>query len=668
MKAILLLAPLFWFSFVAMALDPVVVESPSGKIRIFTLLRQNKVYYSLHFGDEEILQYSQLGFVLQGGDSLILFDCLKQAHNTFDETWEPVWGQFNSIRNHYNELTLFLEDTQQHRPLEISFRAYDDGVAFRYRFPTVSEDLAIVSEESRFTFADNHSCWWSWADYNTYEKLYQHTSLKEASHVATPFTLKTRKGTYIGIHEAALEDFSSMTLAQEDADSLSFKVHLVPGSEGAAVQKQDPFYSPWRALILAPTAGGLLESSLLLNLNEPCAIKDCSWIKPINYIGIWWEMHLGISTWKLEGGKHGATTSNAKKHIDFAAENGIKGVLIEGWNTGWEHWGKKEAFDYQTPYPDFDIQEVVRYAKSKGIEIIGHHETGGDILSYEQHLDSAFSFYQKLGIHYVKTGYAGPVNPPTEWHHGQYMVNHYNKVMKTAAKYHIMLDVHEPIIPTGWSRTYPNLMTFEGVRGMEWNAWSDGNPPSHTCTLPFTRGLAGPMDYTPGIFDILEKKFSEKRIKWNDLDKGNSAVHSTLTNQIALMIILYSPLQMAADLIENYQHHPAFDLVSQIPTSWDETRVLAAEIGEYILIARRKGTKWFIGGISNELARTIPLPLDFLDKEQNYSMRTCFDAETAHFEKNPTAYEMDVKKVSSMSQVLISMKEGGGTVMILERE
>lgn len=644
---------------------PTTVLSPSGKIKVSTQFLKNQLFYSVTYATEQIIHPSGLGFVLKGNDTINSFQLINSKQATFNETWQPVWGQQNSVKDHYNQLTLELKDLKNNIPLFITFRVYDDGFAFRYHFPQINSEIEIISEESYFNFAENNDCWWIWADYNTLEKSYNHTSLEKASHVAVPFTMKTQKGTHISIHEAALDDYASMTLKQSTTDSLSFKVNLVPWSDGTAIKKSTAFSTPWRTVFVSPNAAGLIESSLLLNLNEPCKIEDCTWIKPINYIGVWWEMHLGISTWGMKGGRHGATTENTKRYIDFAAQNGIQGVLIEGWNTGWENWGAKDAFDYVTPYPDFDIYEVVRYAKSKKIEIIGHHETGGDIISYEKNLDSAFAFYKSLGIKYVKTGYAGPVNPPTEWHHGQYMVRHYNKIMETAAKYGIMLDVHEPVIPTGLSRTYPNLMTFEAVRGMEWNAWSEGNPPSHTCTLPFTRGMAGPMDYTPGIFDIHEQNFAEKRVKWNDLDKGNSTVHSTISNQIALMIVLYSPLQMASDMIENYENHPAFEFVKEIPTTWDETKVLDAQIGEYIVIARRKGTKWYIAGITNEQARTVTINLDLLDSHKNYTLKKCIDAENAHFEKNPTAYVINEEVVNSSNSVKIKMAEGGGMMLIL---
>ncbi len=644
------------------------LASPNGKLMFKMELLNNKLFYTVSYGGEVIIRPSSLGFVLSENDSLTSFEIVKTETTTFDETWKPVWGQYSSIRNHYNELTVFLKDLKKDRKLEIQFRLYDDGFAFRYHFPEVNKPLQIMSEESRFNFADNYKCWWIWADYNTLEKLFTHSTLREATHVAAPFTMQTSKNTFISIYEAAVDDYSTMTLKQDLANPLSYKVNLVPWADGSAVKKSTAFYTPWRSVCVTTSAGKLMESSLVWNLNEPCKIEDCSWIKPINYIGIWWEMHLGISTWGMKGGHHGATTENTKRYIDFAAQKGIQGVLIEGWNTGWENWGQVNAFDYVTPYPDFDIKEVVRYAKSKGIEIIGHHETGGDIISYEKNLEKAFAFYKSLGIRYVKTGYAGPVNPTTEHHHGQYMVRHYNKVMEVAAKYQIMLDVHEPVIPTGLGRTYPNLMTFEAVRGMEWNAWSEGNPPSHTCTLPFTRGMAGPMDYTAGIVDILEKSQAEKRVKWNDLDKGNSAVHSTVSNQLALMVVLYSPLQMASDLIENYNNHPAFPFISGMPTTWDETKVLDAKIGEYVVVARRKGNKWYVGGITNEQGRTISIDLSFLTVGQNFKLQRCSDAPDAHFETNPTGIEITKDKVTSASQLEIKMNEGGGFILILEAE
>jgi len=646
--------------------SPFTLTSPSKNLSVQISILHDRIFYEATFNGEKILDPSTLGLVFQNGDSLVRFNLLKTETQSVNDSWKTVWGQSDSIQNNYNEFKLFLTDKSKNRPLNIIFRAYDDGFAYCYECPDNSKPITIMSELSEFAFTQDNSCWWIWADYNTLEKLYQKTKISEASHVAAPFTMKTPKGNYLSIYEAALDNYSSMTLRQQPADKQHFIVNLVRWADSSAVKTNGSFVTPWRCVQTTTTAGKLMESSLILNLNAPAEKQDYSWIKPINYIGIWWEMHLGISEWGMKNNRHGATTENTKRYIDFAAEHQIQGVLIEGWNTGWEDWGKPDAFDYVTPYSDFNIREVVAYAKAKNIEIIGHHETGGDIVSYEKSLEKALEFYHSLGIKYVKTGYAGPVNPPSEHHHGQYMVEHYNKVMRMAMKYHIMLDVHEPIIPSGLSRTYPNLMTFEGVRGMEWNAWSEGNPPSHTCILPFTRALAGPMDYTPGIFNIKLDKFATKRTKWNALDNGKSSVHSTLSNQLALMVVLYTPMQMASDMIENYKDHPAVQFISNIPTTWDETRVLEAEIGEYVVVARRSGSKWYIAGITNEKSRVLNLNFNFLSKGKTYKFKICQDTKASHFETNPESYQIEQKSISANDKMSLFMANGGGFLMIVE--
>ena len=643
-----------------------VLFSPSKNIEIKLQLIDKKLYYQAKFNNEKIINNSLLGLVFQENDSLVNFKSLKIEKSEYRGSWEPVWGQSDKIVENYNEISLLVNELNGSRQLKVVFRAYDDGFAFRYKFYDNDKIVNLMEELSQFNFSKNNNCWWIWADYNTLEKLYFNTKIAKAPHVAAPFTMQTPQGNFISVYEATLDRYSSMTILQNEKEKTNFRVNLVKWSDGVAVRVLDSLISPWRAVQLSSSAGGLMESSLILNLNEPAKEQNYSWIKPINYIGIWWEMHLGVTEWKLENNRHGATTENTKRYIDFAAKNGIDGVLIEGWNTGWEDWGKPDAFDFVTPYPDFDIYEITRYAKSKNIEIIGHHETGGDIVSYEKNLDRAFKFYKDLGIKYVKTGYAGPVNPPTEHHHGQYMVEHYNKVMRKAMEYNIILDVHEPIIPSGLARTYPNLMTFEGVRGMEWNAWSDGNPPSHTCILPFTRALAGPMDYTPGIFDIKLEKFKDKRVKWNDLDRGESSVHSTISNQIALMIILYSPMQMASDMIENYENHPAFEFIKNMPTTWNETKVLDAKIGEYVVVARRNNKKWYIAGITNEKARKINLNFDFLKDSKEYKFSLCSDGKKSHYEKRPHLYNITNGTISSNSKMQIRMAKGGGFIMIVE--
>jgi len=639
--------------------------SPSGNIKIQTQNKETGFYYSVSFNGEILITPSQLGYVFAENDSCSKFVVKNYLDTTVDETWNPLWGQYSEIRNNYNEMLVELAQLENERKLNIRFRAFDDGIAFRYEFPENTKNLTVASEETYFNFADDFDSWWIWADYNTYEKLYSKNNLSELDHVAAPFTIKTSSGAYMCVHEANIDNYSSMTLLK--TDSLTFKSNLAPWSDGTKVKTEGSFVSPWRVVVISDKPGGLIESSLILNLNDKPAETDLSWIKPITYIGVWWEMHLGISEWGIDGDRHGATTENTKRYIDFAAENGIDAVLIEGWNTGWEDWGKPNAFDFVTPYPDFKIKKLVKYARKKGVEIIGHHETGGDIIAYENSLDKAFRYYQKLGIKYVKTGYAGPINPPEESHHGQYMINHYNKVMRTAMKYDIMLDVHEPVIPSGLGRTYPNLMSFEGVRGMEWNAWSDGNPPSHTCIIPFTRGVAGPIDYTPAIFDVDLSNSKNKSKSWNELDKGNNSVHSTISNQIALLIVLYSPMQMAADLIENYKEHSAFEIVKQIPPTWDDTRVLYSEIGECVVLARRSGDKWFVAGINNEYARSVYLEYDaLLTADVEYNVTLLKDHMNAHYEDNPEKYVIETDNVISTSNIEIQMNEGGGFVMIFE--
>jgi alpha-glucosidase len=641
------------------------ISSPSGEIVLNIIEKDSKLFFNATFNNEKIIENSNLGFVFSRNDSLHLFEIVKNDIRTFDETWKPVWGQFSEIRNYYNELVIKAKDLAKNRNLNIYFRVYNDGFAFRYEYTDDSKPLEIIEELTEFHFTEDNKSWWIEADYGSLEKLYNITPISEAPHVATPFTMRTAKGNYISILEASIDNYPSMTLKQKLDDKQCFKVNLVPWADGIAVKTQGAFTTPWRCIQLAKSAGELIESSLVLNLNEPPKEADYSWIKPITYIGIWWKMHLGLSEWALVDSRHGATTKNAKKYIDFAAQNGIQGVLIEGWNTGWEKWGAEGAYDFITPYPDFDIKEVVRYAKERNIEIIGHHETGGDVISYEKNLDKAFQFYKELGIKYVKTGYAGGIIPRGEHHHGQFMVNHYNKVMRKAMEYGIMLDVHEPVIPSGLSRTYPNLMTFEGVRGGEWNAWSEGNPPSHTCILPFTRGLAGPMDYTPGIFDIKQDNFEHKRIKRDWQPYTTTESHSTISNQIALMVILYSPMQMAADLVENYENHPAFQFISNMPATWDETIVLEAEIGRYIVMARRSGEKWYVAGITDEMERKIHIPMDFLKSRKNMKYSICKDAKDAHYRNNPDAYIIEKANITQ-DDISLSMAAGGGFIMIIE--
>jgi alpha-glucosidase len=642
------------------------IYSPEKKVKVSFQFKNGKLNYAVFYNGKTVIENGKLG-ILTTEDNLSVFKDVKISERQFDNFWKPVWGQSSEIKEAYTELRIDLTANSNNRKLIVFLRAHDDGFAFKYEIPKQKRlnKIAILSEESTFAFVGKYKCWWNWADYNTLEKSYFNTSLDSAKHVATPFTLEGENGIFVSVHESAILDYSTMTLLQDSIHRNSFNVNLVPWADGILVKAEKTVSSPWRAFIFGANAGDLIESNLILNLNESCKIKDVSWIQPMLYFGIWWEMHLGISTWK-EGEKHGATTENAKKYIDFASENGIKGVLIEGWNTGWENWGKKDAFDFTSDASDFNLKEVVSYAKSKGVEIIGHHETGGDTESYEKRVKKAFKMYHKLGIRIVKTGYAGPVTPVGENHHGQRMVQHYNRIMKLAAKYELMLDVHEPIVFSGLSRTYPNLMTAEGVRGMEWNAWSEGNSPSHTCILPFTRGIAGPIDYTAGIFDIDLSNFASERVKWNGLDNGKTTVHSTLSNQLALLVILYSPLQMAADLPENYKNHPAFKCIQKLPTTWDETLVLDAKIGEYVVIARRDSLTWFIAAITNEIGRDLEITFPNLNENLQYTSSYFLDGEDAHFEENPESYLIEEKIHETTLKKWIKLAPGGGSVIILE--
>jgi alpha-glucosidase len=543
------------------------------------------------------------------------------------------------------------------KELKLSVRLFDDGLGFRYEIPQQNgiDSINITREITEFNFAQNGTAWSIPANFDTYEMLYRTTQLSEVPDANTPITVKMESGYYVSIHEANLTDYAGMTL--KNTGSTNFQANLVPWPDGVKVKAKTSLLSPWRTVMLCKNAAGLVESNLIQNLNEPCAIPNTEWIEPMKYIGIWWGMHLGVETW-TPGPKHGATTDNMKKYIDFAAENNVQAVLAEGWNTGWENWGKPKAFDQITPYPDFDIDEIVKYAKLKGVELIGHHETGGDYLFYEECMDDAFMKLHVNGIRVVKTGYAGPI-PNGHFHHGQKMVQHYRKVVETAARYQLMLDAHEPIKATGISRTYPNMMTREGARGMEWNGWSEGNPPEHHVILPFTRCLGGPIDYTPGTFDILYKNRKEYT-KWNSNDKGNSRVNTTLAKQLALWVCLYSPLQMASDLVSNYEDQPAFQFFKNLPADFDESKVLVAEIGDVYAVARRKASNWYIGAITDENAREIDLDLSFLDADKKYVATIYSDTENTSLEENPTEIKIITKEVDSKTSLHVKMQNSGG--------
>lgn len=661
-----LLVVLFIVSCKSGGLKKYEILSPDGNLSVVFEMSDSIPYYSVFYKDSIIIGKSKMGMILSKDIFLDRnLEIESTDTNSFNESWKPVWGQKSEILNHYNEMTVNLMSAKDNKDkISIIFRVYNDGIGFRYFLPGENKNIEILEEKSFFNLNGNYIAWYIKADFDSYEHLYTKDRIENIHNANTPVTFKTDNQIYLSIHEANLTDYPEMTLLKDTADVRSFKSELAPWPDGVKVKTKLACYSPWRVILIADSPGKLIESSLILNLNEPCRISKTDWIKPMKYNGIWWGMHLGLNTWYV-GKRHGATTENMKKYIDFAADNYLGGTLAEGWNTGWEKWGEAGAFDYITAYEDFDLNEIVKYAKEKNVNIIGHHETGGDILSYEKNMEAAFKMYQKLGIHAVKTGYAGAIRPNGQFHHGQYMVNHYRKVMETAAKYEIMLDVHEPVKFTGLERTYPNLMTGEGVRGMEWNAWSEGNPPEHTVIIPFTRMLAGPVDYTPGIFDITYENVKDIRIKWNGNDKGNSRVNSTLTNQLALYVVLYSPWQMAADLPENYMDHPAFEFIRKVPVNWDDTRVLNAEIGEYVTIARKSGDSWYIGSITNEEPHDLEIEFSFLDEEKKYLAVIYADDKSTELKETPTAFKIDTISVTGKSFHKIVLAGGGGQAIII---
>lgn len=641
---------------------PTELTSPDGNIKlVFNLNEAGEMTYGVSVGETPFINPSVMGFESRDGVNLSKgFQIENTEFTTKDEIWTQPWGENKSIRNHYNEMAVHLKD-QANTQLTLRFRVFDDGLGFRYEYQVPQADSVFVMDElTSFNLAQDGKSWSIPASFETYELLYRTMPISKVDNANTPMTFKTDNGVYASIHEAALTDFPEMTL--KHTEGCSFKSELAPWPDGVKARfAGGEFVTPWRSIQIAPKAVGLINSGLILNLNEPCVLEgDLSWVRPMKYVGIWWGMHLGVETWTMDE-RHGATTANAKRHIDFAAANNIEAVMFEGWNEGWESWGGMQTFDYTKPYADFDMVEVARYAKEKGIEMIGHHETGGNIFNYERQLDNAYQWYADLGVHSVKTGYAGGL-PGGHNHHGQFNVRHYRKVVQTAANYHTTIDAHEPIKDTGIRRTYPNMMTREGARGMEWNGWSEGNPPEHHELLPFTRLLGGPMDYTPGTFDILYEKtrHSPRRKKWNDQDKGNSRVNTTLAKQIANWVIIYSPLQMASDMIENYEGHPAFQFFRDFDADCDWSEALQGEPGEFVAVVRKAKDKYFLGATTNEEARTLTIPLDFLEKDKKYHAVIYADGEDADWETNPTSYQIINKEVTVTDTLSVVMAKGGG--------
>jgi len=640
------------------------VNSPDSNIIVNIILFDGKVFYEINYKNKPLINRSKLGFLFKNAFPLNEnFSISNVEYNQFDETWTQPWGEVKNIRNNYREMKIELQETKDlKRELIIVFRAFNDGVGFRYEFPEQEniKDFEIMDELTEFVFSDDHSAWWipAYRD-NRYEYLFKKSKFSKIDTVHTPLTIETTNGLYLCVHEANLTDYSSMTLASGENNTL--QCDLVPWSDGVKVKASVPHKTPWRTIQIAEKPGDLITSYLVLNLNEPNKLEDVSWIKPAKYIGIWWGMHIGTQTWG-SGDKHGATTQNAKEYIDFAAKHNFPGLLIEGWNVDWDGtwWDNGDIFKFTETHPDFDMEEVSKYAADKGVKIIGHHETGANIDNYEAQVEDAFAYYKKYGINTIKTGYVGIRANKTEWHHGQYMVRHYRKIVELAAKNKIMLDVHEPIKDTGIRRTYPNMMSREGARGCEYDAWASdgGNPPDYTTIIPFTRLLSGPFDFTPGIFNIFLGE-----------QKPDNRANTTLAKQLAHYVVIYSPLQMAADLPENFEGNPAFKFIKDVPADWQDTKVIHAKIGDYITIARqdRNSEEWYIGSVTDENFRELEMDLSFLDKNKLYIAEIYADGPKADWENNPL--DINIVKCFVNFETLLKLKlaAGGGQAIRIRK-
>ncbi|MEN9963792.1 MAG: hypothetical protein RL582_887 [Bacteroidota bacterium] len=699
MKKIALLFSMFSISVFSFAGNPITIQSPSGtsQLKVNCDAAGNFTYEMMYKG-KAVLNPSKLGINISSPDAdLNAFTILGVDSSLHDDTWQPVLGEQSNIRNNYRELFVRLQDKKGSGILlSVRFRLFDDGVGFRYEFPSQEKlDYFIVKDETtQFALNGDHKAFWIPGDYDTNEYGYSTTLLSGIENnksggnqeihaktpigrasVQTPLMMKSNDGLYINIHEAALINYPAMNLDLQKGTN-TFMTQLVPDAYGNKAYVNDPAHTPWRTVIVSDKAANVLMSRIILNLNEPTKYKDVSWIKASKFIGVWWEMHVGIASWDLKGGqvassnptsierkvRHGANTENVKRYIDFAAKHGFEGVLVEGWNTGWEDWfgrWKEDVFDFVTPYPDFDVKGLHEYAKSKGVKIIMHHETSGSATNYERYMDTAYRFMVNNGYNSVKSGYVGKIIPRGEHHDGQWMVRHYERVAKKTADYKIMVAMHEPVRPTGLSRTYPNWITSEAARGNEFNAWSEGNKPEHETILPFTRFMGGPMDYTPGIF----------KIKMNHYDPSKKEqVHTTLTKQLALYVTMYSPLQMAADLPENYESKmDAFQFIKDVAVDWDESIVTDAEPGDYIVEARKaKGAdRWFMGAITDENARNLSSELNFLDKGKKYVATIYRDADNADWDKNPEAYVIEKFIVTQQTKLNLKLAPGGVTAISL---
>lgn len=636
------------------------VKSPDGRLILTAGVAEGKPYYQVSRMNQAILNPSSLGLVLNDG---LLGEHMKvvgRKRDTKDETWQQPWGECRNILNQYNELTMKFRETKgKKRLLNIVFRVFNDGFGFRYEFPeqTGLKDFQIMEELTEFNLPWDAKTWSQKTNGTSYyEALYTCEPVSQKDTISTPITMEVSDSLYLSIHEADLTDYASLNLTPRGTRLIAA---LTPWQNGVKVYASAPFKSPWRYCIVASKPGELITSHIELNLNEPCKI-DTSWLETGRYVGIWWGMHMTDYTWS-QGPKHGATTENTKRYIDFAARHGFKGVLVEGWNIGWDgDWTRiGNHFNFSKPYPDYDLEGLQKYALSKGVRLIAHNETGGSATNYENQLDEAFSLYQRLGINCIKTGYVNMMLDGKETQHSQYGIRHYRKVIETAAKYHLMVVNHEGAMPTGLRRTYPNLIATEDMRGQEYNAWSQdgGNPPYHEVILPFTRGLAGPMDFTPGIFN-----FKNKAVP-------TTHPQTTLAKQLSLYILLYTPWQMAADMIENYEYQPALSFIESCPTNWEDTRVLDAKIGNYLVMARkdRDSENWFVGGATDQDPRDLTISLDFLDANTNYHVVIYKDGDGADYLSNPYPMTILQQDVTSRDVLPVHLAPGGGFAIRIDK-
>ena len=656
----------------APAQAPLRVASPDGRNEVSVEIRDGRLAYSVRRDGRAVLTPSRLGFEFRGAPALR--DSLRitaHAERSHDESWTQPWGEVARVRDHHNEMRVEVaESGTSPRHFSVVFRAFDDGVGFRYELPDQPglRDYEISDELTEFAFADNGRAWWIASNrprLDRSEQLYSVGPVSTLDSVQTPLTIAMPSGVHVVIHEADLVDYPRMFLAGPRMDSRTVRAALAPWADGVKVRGRTPLVTPWRTIQLADRVTDLHPQVLTLNLNPPSRIADTRWITPQKYAGIWWGMHINTMTWN-SGPRHGATTANTKRYVDFAAANGLGGVLVEGWNIGWDgNWiANQNAFSFTQPYPDYDLPALAAYAKSKGVGLIAHNETSGGIANYERQMEDAFRLYQSLGIHAIKTGYVADAVGDGHSHYGQYAVRHHRRVIETAARYGIMVNAHEPIHDTGERRTWPNMMTREGARGQEYNAGGGegGNPPEHESILFFTRMLAGPMDFTPGIFDIVIKR-PTGTARTNE----QSRIRTTLAKQLALYVVLYSPLQMAADLPENYANQPAFQFIRDVPTDWETTRVLDGAIGDFVVVARqqRGSQDWYLGAITDETARTMNVSLSFLPKGQRYMADIYADGPGADWSANPLPVTISTRPVTSSSRLRIALARGGGQAIRL---